>query len=95
MWLEKIKGLKPGNSYIRVHLVKPDSKRILQHIPIGAFGGWLLAVHPPTGIVFNAGFLVYQLSQDWKLKGSISVKDIMGWLIGLGGFAGVWHSLAP
>ena len=95
MWLERIKGLKPGNNYIRVHLVKPDSKRILQHIPIGAFGGWLLAVHPPTGIVFNIGYLSYQLCQDWKLKGSISYKDIMGWLIGLGAFAGVWHGLAP
>ncbi len=37
MWLERIKGLKPGNSYIRVHLVKLDSKRILQHIPIWHF----------------------------------------------------------
>lgn len=53
------------------------------HIPVGLFNVFLLYVGIIYGILFFAGFFIYELNEDWHLKDNAWL-DIYGWLIGFG-----------
>lgn len=63
--------------------IGPDFKRAALHFPVGVFTAWLGTVSPVTCGVFGAGFLVYEVLEDWRLKDR-SYKDVFGYLIGIG-----------
>jgi hypothetical protein len=56
--------------------------RTLIHIPVGAFNAWLLQDATPTGVIFFAGFMIYQLDECLHIKDQAWL-DIKGYLWGL------------
>jgi len=62
--------------------VSPDFKRAALHFPVGVFTAWLGTVSPVTCGVFGAGFLVYEVMEDWRIKDR-SYKDVLGYLVGI------------
>lgn len=62
--------------------IGPDFKRAALHFPVGVFTAWLGTVSPVTCGVFGAGFLVYEVMEDWRLKDR-SYKDVLGYLVGI------------
>lgn len=64
-------------------MTRSDYLRICQHFWVGVIAAWLTWRHVALGVVFSVGFYLYEYNEDWKLRGSISHIDIMGFLIGL------------
>lgn len=62
-----------------------DFYRVLAHIPVGLLNVAFLWVNPMLGLVFGAGFLVYEVTQ-----GKEPHKDIRGWAWGVGIGGAVW-----
>ena len=58
------------------------------HIPVGALAAWFYTGGWALCLVFAAGFLFYELIQDWRIRDR-SYKDVYGFLIGFGGGAAV------
>ena len=56
--------------------------RALLHIPVGIFNVFAGFVAWPFSLVFAAGFLAYEVNEDWRLKDNAYI-DIFGYLIGL------------
>jgi len=54
-------------------------KRILIHIPVGMLIPFLAA---GVAIVFGAGFILYELNEDWHLNDQAYI-DLQGFLIGI------------
>ena len=55
--------------------------RMAIHIPVGLFNVFCLYVGIVYGVLFFAGFFVYELNEDWRLKDG-AYLDIVGWLWG-------------
>lgn len=53
------------------------------HVPVGLFNVFCLYTGIVYGIIFFAGFFVYELNEDWHLKDNAWL-DIYGWLVGFG-----------
>ena len=61
-----------------------EAKRLWQHVAVGILGGALFFTVPgEAAVTFNAGFMGYEVIQDWR-KHDHSYKDWIGWLVGLG-----------
>jgi len=56
--------------------------RALIHVPVGAFNAWLLQDATPTGVIFFAAFMIYQLDECLHIKDQ-AWRDIKGYLWGL------------
>jgi len=54
-------------------------KRVLLHIPVGMLIPFLSA---GVAIVFGAGFILYELNEDWHLSDRAYI-DLQGFLIGI------------
>jgi len=57
--------------------------RALMHIPVGLFNVFLAYVGWIYGLIFFGGFMVYEVTEDWRLKDG-AYLDIYGYLIGFG-----------
>ena len=58
--------------------------RSLIHQPGGILNGLLLVFYPEFGIAFLIGFLVYEVTQCWKIASRAQAyKDIIGHLVGM------------
>jgi len=55
--------------------------RLLLHLPVGGFTAWLAARDPAAAALFFAGFIIYELNEDWRIKDQ-AWKDLAGWLWG-------------
>ncbi len=62
---------------------KQKVSRALMHVPVGIFNVFCLYVGIVFGVLFFAGFFIYELQQDYRLKDG-AYLDIFGWLIGFG-----------
>ncbi len=62
---------------------KQKVSRALIHVPVGIFNVFCLYVGIVFGVLFFAGFFIYELQQDYRLKDG-AYLDIFGWLIGFG-----------
>lgn len=62
--------------------ISSDTKRAALHFPVGVFTAWLGTFTPVVCAVFGLGFLVYEVSEDWRIKDR-SYKDIFGFLAGI------------
>jgi hypothetical protein len=62
---------------------KADIKRAALHFPVGVFAAWLATVAWVLCLVFGAGFLTYEVIEDWRSRDK-GYKDVFGFLIGLG-----------
>lgn len=58
------------------------------HVPVGLFNVALIWASIPLGLLFGAGFVVYEVTQ-----GNEPYIDIKSWLWGLGIGGGVWFVL--
>jgi len=70
---------------------RTDWRRLWMHVPGGLFGGLLLVIPSliDLGILFNFGFFVYEVCQDWRI-GDKGFKDILGHVVGLGIIGGIF-----
>lgn len=57
--------------------------RALIHVPVGAFNVFLAYVGWAYGLIFFGAFMVYEVTEDWRLKDG-AYLDIYGYLIGVG-----------
>lgn len=57
------------------------TKRLLLHLPVGALTAWLLGQALGLGAIFFVAFMIYELSEDWRIR-DLSYKDIAGFLWG-------------
>ena len=65
--------------------------RFWMHSPVGVINGLAFIVAGPAiGFALLIGFLVYEVWQDVRGKGS-SDKDIIGWLVGLNATVSVYY----
>jgi len=62
---------------------KQKVSRALMHVPVGILNVFCLYVGIVFGVLFFAGFFIYELQQDYRLKDG-AYLDIFGWLIGFG-----------
>ena len=60
-----------------------DLGRAAFHFPVGVFVGWLSYVNVPIAYLLGAGFLVYELAEDMRIRDR-AFLDIIGYLFGLG-----------
>ena len=56
--------------------------RLFLHIPVGLLNVFFALICPPLSILFFIGFMIYELSEDWRIKDQ-AYKDIAGYLWGL------------
>ncbi len=84
----KHKSIKLANGYItwKRLTISRDLKRFLLHLPAGVLAAVLCDYSWGLGIPFFAGFLTYQVVEDWRICDS-SYKDILGFLTGFGATA--------
>ena len=66
--------------------MRPDTKRLLQHIPPGMLAAFLCYVLPIMGVLYYFGFWLYEYIQEWR-KADKSYKDCIGFLDGFTGMA--------
>jgi len=66
--------------------------RALLHFPVGLFNVFLLHFSISLGAIFAAGFLAYEILEDWR-DFDRSYLDIYGYLWGLGIGGIVWFLL--
>jgi len=59
--------------------------RCLLHVPAGTFNAWLFVWSAHLGWAFLVVFLIYELSEDWRIKDKAYI-DIIGWLWGFAFF---------
>ena len=62
------------------------------HVPVGVLMAWLLRQEQVLGTIFALYFLVYELSEDWRIRDK-AYKDLCGALIGLALGAFIWRWL--
>jgi len=62
--------------------LKDSAYRIALHIPVGIATALLVLSHWAVAIIFGAGFLAYELSEENVITDD-AYKDIRGWLWGL------------
>ena len=62
---------------------RADLARAALHFPVGVFAAWLSMVSGVLCGVFSAGFLTYEIIEDWRIKDR-GYKDVFGFLIGVG-----------
>ncbi len=56
--------------------------RALLHIPIGILNAVIsLSFVPIASILLFVGFMIYEISEDWRIKDG-AYLDVFGWLIG-------------
>lgn len=67
---------------------RTNLRRLLQHLPVGVGVGAAVLVHPVLAAFLFAGFLAYELLEDWRI-GDHSYMDVNGFLIGIGIATGV------
>lgn len=80
------------------HNEKPPKKprtfslpRAALHFPVGAFIAWLtMSVDAPLGILLGVTFLVYEVTEDWRIKDR-GFLDIAGYAYGLGAGGAAIH----
>lgn len=66
--------------------------RAALHFPVGIFAAWLTSWNPALGLLLGAGFLLYEVLEDWRIKDH-SFLDVYGFLCGLSvGAVAVWLS---
>ena len=58
-------------------------KRALLHIPVGVFNIFCGYVSWIYALIFFGSFMVYEVTEDWRLKDHAYI-DLYGYLIGLG-----------
>jgi len=63
-----------------------DKKRLLLHVPIGVICAFLTFFEPLTGLLATAGFFLYEINEDWRIRDEAYV-DVLGWLYGFVGTA--------
>ena len=56
--------------------------RALIHVPVGALNAWFMSRDPVLGVVFFLGFMLYELTEDWRIRDQ-AFRDIKGYLVGL------------
>jgi len=56
--------------------------RAILHIPVGVINYLLLGDSVAGAVLFFAGFMIYELNDDWHLKDG-AFYDVFGYLIGL------------
>jgi hypothetical protein len=56
------------------------------HVPAGIFSAVLMSGWPLAGAALFAGFLVYEIVEDWRISDH-SYKDVVSYLYGFGGTA--------
>ena len=57
-------------------------KRAALHIPVGILTAILLHGAPVVGVMFAAGFMFYEVLEEWRIKDR-SYQDVIGYLVGL------------
>ena len=57
-------------------------RRSLIHLPVGALAAYLIWALLPIGLVFSAGWFLYEIIEDKHLK-DYAFLDIMGFLVGI------------
>ena len=62
---------------------KDDIRRAVLHFPVGVFAAWLASVAWVLCLVFSAGFLTYEVMEDWQIADR-GYRDVFGFLIGVG-----------
>ena len=65
------------------------------HFPVGLANGLLSLANPSLAIIFGAGFLAYEISENFD-EHDKAYPDIAGWLWGLfftGALIGIWKCL--
>lgn len=67
----------------QVPSTKDKILRALLHVPVGIFNVACLQVHWVIALIFFGGFMVYEVTEDWRLKDRAYI-DIFGYLIGVG-----------
>ena len=60
--------------------------RLFMHMPVGALSGFLLYYLPITGAMFTAGWLVYEIIEDWRIEDR-SYFDVASFLWGMMGMS--------
>lgn len=60
-----------------------DRRTILVHFPVGLFVAWLMAQSAVFGGFLFAGFMTYEVVEDWRIKDR-GFRDIFGFLVGFG-----------
>lgn len=56
-------------------------KRCIMHLPVGAFTYWLTKKNQAAGVVFAAGFIVYEISEHKDIHDHV-YPDMQGFLWG-------------
>lgn len=70
-----------------------DRGRLWLHIPVGITNALLFGICEPAGVVFAAGFMLYEAAQDLHHQDRC-YPDLAGWLWGLAGSVIGLYSLA-
>lgn len=63
-------------------MTKREWAGLLVHIPVGIFQVFCAWLNPVVGIAFLVAFIVYELSEDWKISDGAWL-DIRGYLWGI------------
>lgn len=63
-----------------IKIPKEELRRVLLHLPLGLLTCLLGYAYWWLALIFAAGFIIYELNQDWN----DAYKDIKGWLWGIG-----------
>ena len=61
-----------------------DRLRLVLHVPVGVANGVLFGISEPAGVVFAAGFMLYEVAQDIHHRDRC-YADLAGWLWGIAG----------
>ena len=61
---------------------KKYHERILKHVPVGMVCSLLVLAHPVISVMFGAGFLVYEVSENRDIH-DLAYPDIAGFLWGV------------
>lgn len=67
-------------------------RRLLLHLPVGLVNVLALWLSVPLGLSFTAGFLLYEVDENWEIKDK-AYPDVKGWLWGYALGVLVWAML--